>query len=225
MALIYKKQFKNFVLHQGVTLVELIVVIGIFSVVSAILIFNYSDFSTNVSVRNLSQEIALSIRKAQTYATSVRGIDKVKSSTKDYPAYGVSFSLDTTSNPFFPNNKSFILFADIPGYPVASPNNRHYDNDGNCGNLQPGSECIENFTIETFDSIVEICTDATGCVNAGSFDITFQRPTPDAMICYKAPGTDSCQSTSISYINIVLQSAKGLRRAVSVWNTGQISVK
>lgn len=224
MALKNKKQFKNSFFHRGVTLVELIVVIGIFSVVSSVLIFNYSDFSTNVSVRNLSQEVALSIRKAQTYATSVRGIDNINTSSRDYPAYGVSFSLSPSSGQFEPNSKSFILFADIPDVPGGTPNKR-YDSNGSCGTPGNGGECIENFSIETFDSIVEVCTDATGCISAGSFDITFRRPTPDAIICYKLSSADACQTSSISYIDIVLQSAKGLRRSVSVWNTGQISVK
>ncbi len=223
MAIIRKKQFKRG-WQAGVTLIELIVVIGIFSVVSSVLIFNYSDFSTNVSVRNLSQEVALSVRKAQTYATSVRGIDNSVTSTRDYPAYGVSFSLDATSGPFEPNKKSFILFADIPESPDAAPNKR-YESDGSCGTPGVGAECIESFSIETFDSIVEVCTDATGCIKTGSFDITFRRPTPDAIICYKLAAGEDCQTSSISYINIILESAKGLRRSISVWNTGQISVQ
>lgn len=228
MATINKKQSGLSALRaqtrqSGVTLIELLVVIGIFSVVSSVLIFNYSDFSTNVSVRNLSQEIALSVRKAQTYATSVRGIDN-GGSTRDYPAFGVSFSLDSSSGQFEPNNKDFILFADVPGKSGEAPN-KNYDSAGSCGKPEINNECLENFSIDTSDYIVEICSDTTGCVNTGSFDITFRRPMPDANICYKLTPDGDCETSSISYVDIILQSAKGLRRTVSVWNTGQISVK
>jgi prepilin-type N-terminal cleavage/methylation domain-containing protein len=211
--------------QSGVTLIELIVVIAIFAIVSSVLLFNYSDFSTNVSIRNLSQEVALSVRKAQTYATSVKGIENTNLSTRDYPSYGISFSLDATSSAFKPNTKQFILFADVPTTFGASPN-RQYETNGTCGVIEPGSECIENFSINTTDSIVGLCTDATGCVSTGSVDITFRRPVPDAIICYKAYSADTtCLNTTISNVDIILQSAKGLRRTVSVWNTGQISVK
>lgn len=219
MVITNKKQ-----LQKGITLIELIVVVGIVSVISSVLLFNYSDFSTNVSIRNLSQEIALTVRKVQTYATSVRGIDNTTLSTRSFPAYGISFSLDATSGTFEPNTKEFILFADIPENVGDSPNKK-YDGDGSCGSPGVGAECIENYSISSSDSIVEVCTDATGCVSAGSIDITFRRPVPDAIICYRASSSDNCQNITISYVDIVVQSAKGLRRSISVWNTGQISVK
>jgi type II secretory pathway pseudopilin PulG len=225
MAIINKKQFVGKFLQKGITVVELLVVVGIVAVVSSVLMFNYSDFSNNVSIRNLSQEIALTTRKVQTYATSVRGIDNVDGvSTKKFPAYGISFSVDASTGEFDPNRKQFILFADIPN-PFAGPlPNKLYDVDGSCGSPVVGGECLEKFSINTADSIVQICTDVTsGCVSTGSVDITFRRPVPDAIICYRTASDIGCQSAS--YVEIVVESAKGLRRKVSVWNTGQISVK
>jgi prepilin-type N-terminal cleavage/methylation domain-containing protein len=222
MALINKKQ-SNLSFQAGVTLIELIVVVAIFSLVSSILLFNYSDFSTNVSIRNLSQEIALTVRKVQTYATSVRGIDNSNVSTRSFPAYGISFSVDPSSGTFEPNKKQFILFADIP-QSVGSLPNKRYDGDGSCGNPVSGGECLENFSIDSSDTIVELCPDGA-CVSAGSVDITFRRPIPDAIICYKTTSSGDCQNSSISYVDIIVQSVKGIRRTISVWNTGQISVK
>jgi prepilin-type N-terminal cleavage/methylation domain-containing protein len=177
--------------QSGVTLVELLVVVAIFAMISSVLMFNYSDFSTNVSIRNLSQDIALTVRKVQTYATSVQGIDNTNINTRSFPAYGISFSLDATSSQFGPNTKQFVVFADIPDNPGQLPN-KHYDNNGVCGNPVVGSECVENISINTFDSIVELCTDATGCVSNGSIDITFRRPVPDAIICYKTSVSGDC---------------------------------
>lgn len=205
--------------QSGVTLVELIVVVAIVALISSVLMFNYSDFSTNVSLRGLSQEVALAIRKTQTYATSVHN-----AGSDSYPAYGISFSLQDPVGAYEPSKKQFVLFADIPLGPDPLPN-RLYDTDGTCGAPLSGAECTEELVITSGDSVVGIETDRTGRVSTGSVTITFRRPTPDASICYSYGGPhDSCIPQTISYAKIFLQSAKGVERVVTVWNTGQISV-
>lgn len=209
--------------QQGVTLIELIVVISIFSVVSSVLLFNYSSFSTNVSIRNLSQDIALTIRKSQTSATSVQGITG-SGSIRSYPAYGMVFSLEPNSTSFLPNSKRFISFADvIPG--SSQVPNKKYDSDGTCGSVHEGGECLEAISISSADSLVSMETDITGVITSGTVAITFRRPSPDAIICYIPSGQSDCISQVPSYIKLTLQSAKGLQRSVSVWNTGQINVQ
>lgn len=209
--------------QSGVTLIELIVVIAIFSVVSSILLFNYSDFSTNVSIRNLSQDVALTIRKSQTSATSVQGITG-SGSVRSYPAYGIVFSLEGNSTSFLPNSKRFVVFADVIPASGQIPNKK-YDSDGTCGSVHEGGECLEAISISSADRLVSIETDATGVVSSGTVSITFRRPSPDAIICYIPSGQSDCISQIPSYVKLVLQSAKGLQRTVSVWNTGQINVQ
>lgn len=229
-------------LQSGVTLIEMLVVVGIIAVVSSVIIFNYSDFSTNVSLRNLVQDVALTVRKAQTYATSVRTIDGVAGSisSRTYPAYGISFSLDrrggdvivigpnadTTS----PSSKRFVLFADIPADGGALDGLYRQDAVTPCGTLSFGNECIETFDITTADRIVGICVgdndtstadDPYNCPTRVGVDITYRRPSPDALIM----AHDSTGSRQVSYAKIVFESAKGLRRAVLIWNTGQVSVQ
>lgn len=213
--------------QAGVTLIEMLIVVAIIAVVSAVLMFNYSDFSTNVSVRNLSQEVALAIRKAQTYATSVRPIEGTNFiSSAAFPGYGIVFSTDApTLATVTPTEKRFVLFANIEDglgsedvYGADTTNNT-------CGAPSSGSnECIEAFTISTADKVVAICggtagayTDTAQCTALGTATITFRRPSPDARIIYNGSPAD--------YAQIVLESAKGLTRAVVVWNTGQISVQ
>lgn len=209
--------------QSGVTLIELIVVVAIFSVVSSVLLFNYSDFSTNVSIRNLSQDIALTIRKSQTQATSVQGVTG-SGSVRSYPAYGVVFSLEPNSTSFLPNPKRFVVFADV--IPVSSQTpNKKYDSDGLCGSVQEGSECLEAISISSADSLISIETDITNVVNTGTVSITFRRPSPDAIICYIPSGQSDCIPQIPSYVKLTFQSAKGLQRSVSVWNTGQINVE
>ncbi len=211
-----KKNNKK-IFSSGVTLIELVTVIGIVSVVSAVLLFNYSDFNSNVSIKNLAQEVALSIRKSQTYATSVRSADISGSTT--YPAYGIVFSLEPSNNPFSPTPKRFVSFVDIPP-------NKKYDSDGsNCGTASVGNECIESFSINSTDSLVTLETDTAGLVTSGTIAISFLRPSPDAMICYIPSGQSDCSSQVPSYAKMTFRSAKGLTKTVSVWNTGQINVE
>ncbi len=223
MAITHTTQHKS-ARQAGVTLIELIVVIGIFAVVSSVLMFNYSDFSNGVSIRNLSQDIALSIRKAQTYATSVQIIDGVPQTTQTFPSYGLSFSLENSGQAFNANKKEFVLFADLIPSGDSVPNKK-YDNDGTCGAVKEGTECLEKVSITSADSIVGLETDVTGPVITGTVNITFRRPSPDAIICYIPSGESDCIPQAISYAKILLQSVKGTTKTVSVWNTGQINVQ
>lgn len=210
-------------MQDGMTLVELIVVLGIVAVVSAVLVFNYSSFRTTVTLRSLSQQIALSVRKAQTYATSVRGIEGLSQSTTAFPAYGIAFSIDPASGPdetAEPSSSRFVLFADVTDGGVI---NSLYDRGDDCGSPEDGSECVESFGITTPDRVVRLETENGLNVEPidGEVDIIFNRPAPDASICMVSSGI----CLPISNLRIVIQSQSGQERVVTVWNTGQISVQ
>lgn len=207
----------------------MLVVVAIIAVVSSVLLFNYSNFSTNVSVRNLTQEIALSVRKSQTYATSVRTLDSTNLSSKTFPGFGIAFSAygNAAAGPTVPSPSQFVLFADTnvtPGNSGAGV----YDDNGVCGNPMPGSECVEVFTINSADRITQICTGPSGTApcydstNNATLYATFRRPSPDAVLCMKVNGILDC---SIGSATLELKSAKNLIRHVQIFNTGQISVQ
>lgn len=217
---------------KGFTIIEMLIVVAIFAVVATILLFNYRDFSNNVSVRNLAEEIGLSVRKAQSYATSVHSIAGTNGAMSDmFPAYGVSFSVNSSGSQLYdPTVTSFALFADV------SPNsntvtNNLYDNNGTCGNPQTGQECVESLGLTDLDTVVSLCTDvpsANSCFTpqgGGTVNVVFHRPNPDAVICVVAPGSGGvCSGQMASYLKVTVQSAKGLKHVITIWNTGQISV-
>lgn len=236
----HKKYCNKYNNQAGLTLIEMLVVIAIIALVSSVMMFNYSDFSTNVSVRNLSQEIALAVRKAQTYATSVRTLTGGSGMLSDtFQGYGASFSAEGSdpNNNVTPWSRQFVLFADTDtplaeGAPRPSPlsqyNNFSQTTCGSNVSLATG-ECLESFAISTADKIESICINSDlgtqggtkDCSSSYRVDITFRRPSPDAIICRISPSI----KCDISYVTINLLSAKGLRRSVQVWNTGQIAVK
>lgn len=215
--------------QAGVTLIELIIVIAIIATVAAIVVFNFSDFTSNVSLRNLAQETALAVRKAQTYATSVKGVNNLP---PIYPAYGITFSKSTESGTggAIPGSKNFVLFADVPG--SSGSGDERYNQGTGCS-LQPtpGSECLEHYSIATEDWIADICngtptqrqvngiTTYTCANSVPSVDIVFVRPNPEARIYF--PGNNRPQS----FATIILQSTSGRQRVVTIYSTGQISTK
>jgi prepilin-type N-terminal cleavage/methylation domain-containing protein len=225
--------------QKGFTLVEIVVVVGIFAVVSSILLFNYADFSTRVTLRNLTQEVALSIRKTQTLATSVRGAD-VNNAFASTRGYGIAFKVTPESIQHGGGGFSYYdIFRDENGDGL-------YNEGPNCGSPTIGSECLERFHITTGDRIFRICTPGD-CTNSQAYFgrnfledvvIYFRRPNPDARI-YRT----NASTTPLSYVDIHIASRKGARmyqasptletastvrenhvKVVRVWNTGQIGV-
>lgn len=225
---------KNICFTTGFTIVEMLMVLAIFIVISGIVIFNFSDFKSNVSLENLAQDIALSVRKAQSYASSTKG--NLLSGTPDviFPGYGIHFSTESsiTAQKFQGSNKSFIIFADIPPNPKPGFYDYKYDNGTKfCGtsNLTSGNECLEEMKINSTDYISEICDDTnpTPSCFTGTLDITFKRPDPDATFCFipsTLPPGSSCSGTSTS-AHITITSASGKTQKIKVWNTGQISIE
>lgn len=218
---------KKVILVSGFTLVELMVVISIFLLISAVTVFNYTDFRSNVSLQNLTDEIALSIRKAQSYAIGARGLDNA--GTVDFNnSYGMHFTIDPSPNKGIQEGsyKSFILFY--------SADDKNYDanSTGTCGDMIT-NECRELFNITTTDIIKEIKIDGT-TMNAqkASLDIVFKRPDPRAYFCYRASNTSNgnCDNQNISAVSIVVsngQTSNGEEKTktISVQNTGQISIQ
>jgi prepilin-type N-terminal cleavage/methylation domain-containing protein len=216
--------FKNLNKQNGLTMLELVVVMGIFAVVSIIMLFNYSKYQSSISVNNLAQDIALTIRKAQVYAIGVKGTD-VSGGSKQFPGYGIHFYLPNISgNPTDGDSRSFIFFSDIPMFPGGIGDKTYNQLTSSCDNLMFGNECMNIVTIKGNDRITELCNGAT-CVNSvlsPSVDIIFTRPNPEPMFCFKTNGS-SCSSLA-SYISVKIQSIDGTEKVVSVWNTGQIRI-
>ncbi len=212
------KFFKN--TNKGMTLIELVVVLGIFVVVSSIIVFNYGSFKSTASTQNLANDVALSIREAQSNAIGVRGVNS------DFKyGHGIHFTEDPdTSNIIAGSNKSFVLFADL-------------NDDGvyNYPNSSSSSTCSENMmecegiiTINSLDNINNIYLDGVPKNQTGMIDILFKRPNPDAIFCYRTSYNANCQS---DFSNISIEVSNGMlppdevTYMVTVWNTGQISVK
>lgn len=218
-------------------MIEMIVVLGIFGLLSAVTIFNYGDFDRNITVTNLAYELALTIREAQSYSLSVRsegGEFKIN--------YGVSFYLNGGGANA---NRSFVFFADEPG--VDRNGICHNDagdyissaNETTCSysNCTGSHECISSKLLARNTVIKRTCvlsngsaaqsamdytTGACNDVSTGELSITFERPDVDAIIYAK---NGAVLSNNYTEAAILLEATNGSQRAVVVRDNGQISVE
>ncbi len=142
----------------GFTLVELLVTISIFTVITLSFFFNYPEFRESISLKRTAQKIALTVRQAQVYSLSVKG----SGAGGVFPGYGAHFD---AAKP-----KSFILFRDID-------NGNDYDGD---------SEKEQEFLIQSGDRISDLCGNVKsfppGTCGLSSLDIVYLRPKSDVTL-------------------------------------------
>jgi prepilin-type N-terminal cleavage/methylation domain-containing protein len=193
----------NLLKSKGFTLVELMVSVGIFVFMTALVVAKYGNFNQSVLLTDLAYDVALTIRTAQTYGLSVGRAYDTGSDTSFQYYYGVHF--DNSAG----NNQNIILYA----VPVSTSGNPPtYD--------QLGVVDIANYSIKRGAKILNACmgNDENDCSTAnGKVDIVFKRPDPTAVICSQA----SCNNV---FVMIELQAVDGSTRAVMVYENGQIKV-
>jgi len=193
----------------GFTLIELVVVVGIITVVTSIVLANNAKYGGSVLLQNLAYDIALSIRQAQVYGISVRGFG-VNNSTFTV-GYGMHFS---TTDP-----THYELFADLAGTGV-------YDANFNPPENIPPSP----YVIGRGYKIKSLCATRNNneqC-NFDTLDVLFKRPEPDARITARNGSGQSCVENNNQCqesARIIIESPRGDVLSVVVDATGQISVQ
>ena len=227
------------------TFLELIVVLGIFGAISATVLFNYSDFSTNVHLQNLAQDVALQIKKAQTDAVSGKTPSLSDSQNQNIsalvpadwkPSYGIAFT--TTQN----LERYFFYFFNH-GYADDPDTYEEFDDlaagsysIGDCG-AGSDSECLDEISITSgdfislicfgyseadfnsnFDSIGNDCSAVNGEM-ADTAHISFTRPRANALI-FPIDDGDGRENVFIR-----ITSQKGGHKYISVWQSGYINVR
>ncbi|MFM2357891.1 MAG: hypothetical protein RJA61_628 [Candidatus Parcubacteria bacterium] len=179
----------------GFSLIELMVVIGIMAVIATISLFNYSSFNSELALTNLAYEVALTVREAQVFGSSV----KVSGAGSSFDnAYGVFFNKSTPG--------SFISFVDSNG-------DREFD---------VGEETATH-TLSRGNTIADICrikqSDNLNQCNENFTHITFLRPSLDARIEL------SSSNPPYKGVVIILGAPDNKQKAIRIQKTGQISVE
>lgn len=199
------------------TYVELIVVLSIFSIVTATVIFNYKDFQRKVDLKNLANDIALKVVEAQKNSTGGKlPFGKTIISSPPLaepwkPSYGIHFDPSPSANT---GPEIFYYFTDL------NQDNK-YDGLFNC----PLGECIEKFQITNgykvkfakiyfYNGNVEDVT--------SNISLTFTRP--DSVMSLES-ASSSDPLPGVDYVEFVIGSDDSeLETSVKVYASGRIEI-
>jgi len=140
--------------QKGFTLIEMVVTVGIFVIISTIVIVRNVSFDNDILLNNLAYDIALSVREAQQFGINVR----VGDGGFDAP-YGIHFEAGSVS---------YAMFLDQNG-------------DGLYGGSSSG-ELLEEFTLGRGATVSALCNQEAGSCDLSTLDVVFRRPNPDAVI-------------------------------------------
>lgn len=200
-----KLKTKSHKLNRGMTYVELIVVLSIFSVLSSVAIYNYGDFRTKIDMKNLTSDIALKIVEAQ--KSSVSGLLPLRSYPSNWkPSYGVQFDLTML------DNKSFIYFTDL-------------DNSTTFDGTNCTDECLNEVSISNGNFISNIDVFYKGkdptVFKLNNLVITFTRPNSGALI--KADKNE-IDPTLVDHAQIVISSPQGVISSIEIYPSGRIQI-
>lgn len=222
---------------SGLTFIELIVVAAIFSILAAVSLFRFGGFTANISIQNVTQDIALKLVQAQREGSSgsyPRFINPLQATllptapTPWTPAYGIHFFVPVGGV----STEFFYFFDRGPFFGIE----HKYDGGTSCDGTD---ECIDKITINSGDTIVGLCVETTIlCVSSsdGTFvsgqvvdnlDVAFKRPNLSAIIHgYDTTGGDIVPFTSITAGKISVRSKDNEHyKIITVYPVGQITVE
>lgn len=96
----------------GFTLVELLICVAIFVVITSVAVWNNNAFNSSILLTDLAYEVALSVRQAQVYGITVKAPAACSggSQCNFSSGYGVDFNTSGTLNTSSSTN--YVLFED-----------------------------------------------------------------------------------------------------------------
>ncbi|OHB06260.1 MAG: hypothetical protein A3A26_00070 [Candidatus Zambryskibacteria bacterium RIFCSPLOWO2_01_FULL_47_14] len=191
----------SYKITRGMTYIELIVVLGIFSTMLSIAMFNHNKFQDKVAIKALANEIALKIVEAQ--KSSINGKWNSAATSDWKPSYGVYFTSNSTK---------FIYFADL--------NSSNTCSDPGCASFTLGGEVLDVISMTRGNSIsvsgLEVT--GTGCpATVTNLTVVFRRPDSSALIA----SSPSC-TISQAIVNIV--SPSGLSAKIKFYPSGRVQI-
>lgn len=140
--------------QNGFSLIELMVAVGILTLINIMIFVSYPELSQKMALKRTSEEVALIARQAQAYAL---GVKKSVSGGDDYYGFGIHFDKNKP--------KSLVLFAD-------SDSDKTYD----------GGELFQEFKIGAGDYVSELWICASFCQSVDILDIVYPRAASMATI-------------------------------------------
>ncbi len=201
-------------LASGFTLVELLVVITIFVLLTGIVLFNQSNFDNGILLNNLAYDIAFTLRQAQNFGVSVK-----ESSVSNFQAgYGMYMNINPGGT------KNFVFFTDTNPLGVNSIVNKYDSSVTNC--TVSDTECVQKYSINRGNYIQKICVNNDTDCTIKEISILFKRPKLDANIYYTpTSGLNSgVFGATSSQARIIVAGQNNSTTSIVISNVGQIYV-
>ena len=195
---------------SGFTLVELMVTVGIFVFMTALVVVKYGSFNDGTLLTSMAYDVALTLRDAQSYGLNVQGYTPSSGLQNFNNPYGIHFSSASGSN------HQMTLFSDLNNNGVYSGN---------------PSDVITTYTLTNGGIVSSLCVGTGPGVSAcpplnlttGTLDITFKRPDPNAII---TANSVPASTLTYAYAEIKVENAsKTSTRTIVVRETGEIAVQ
>lgn len=206
--MIFKKYNK-----EGFTLVEMMVVIGIFLIVTGVILINVPNFREKTSVDLVAQDLAVTIRSSQVFGIGTKAIGDSS------VAYGVYLSTEASKK------GQFVLFADLPDSDGKTDLIYNPSTDGTtCG--QTSTECQSLYSLNGFNIVgINIYSnDSPNPIPLSDINISFLRPKSNPRFCTSSG--NPCPEDGISKAEIIVESLKEKKqKEVVVYANGQIAVQ
>ncbi|OGI85721.1 hypothetical protein A3A05_03150 [Candidatus Nomurabacteria bacterium RIFCSPLOWO2_01_FULL_41_12] len=198
--------------NKGMSYVELIVVLSIFSVMTSVVLFNYGEFQAKVDIKNLASDVALKIVEAQKSSLSGKFPPAaqqalIASPLTWKPSYGLFINQAS-------DDKSFFYFTDVD-----------QNNDFNDSTCAGSGECLEKIVITKGNSISSLNVfyqDDITPYNLNDLTITFTRPNSGAVI--KSSQIVPPLPAPISYVQITIASPQAVSALIKIYPSGRIQV-
>ncbi len=183
---------------RGFTMVEIVIILAIIIIVSAIVLVNFPSVSANINLQKTVQQFALKLRQTQNQALAVRPVQGPLGPIIS-PAVGIYI---TTADP-----KHYIVFADV--CPASPDNNKIYD-DG-CDII------IETVNVEPGVKITGLVDELGQSQSAVS--IAYTAPEAQAFI------SNTAGPIGEQVLAIFRTEAGNLARSVCARSSGQVAIE
>ncbi len=190
----------------GFTVIELLVTMGIFSVMTGVVLANYRSFNINAGFANAVEDVYFALREAQVYGAG--GKKAGGTTTCGLPlssfncAYGVHFVRLANSYIIFPDvnsNRAYDSGTDTPVTTIQLP----------AGTSLSNVQCKSGATL--------------GSCASNYASVTFKRPNPDAFIAQVTQATPP--TSSLDGVEITISNSNGKTAKVVISSAGQISIQ
>lgn len=220
--------------QTGFTLLEVIVVVAIFGIMTTIVIFNYSNFSSKVILTNMAYEIALTTRQAQVFGLGARSGDTIFSdlpvSVQFESPFGMFFNLNDATGPKTGTSNQFIMFIDEVSISGGGTESDHFckrsDGADVCTCVMDGEddECVNKFQMQRgmYLSDLKVFDSDSSCIDTDMVAISFKRPNPDGVIVDQETGNGNKKYKSLQ---ITVSSKNDDKEYVIMRESGQLSVQ